>query len=263
MVGNCFRAAALLLALTFFFSTNEVLSAAFQNLGFESPTFVPVPSPYTGSVEPVLALPGWTAYAGTNLVPYVLAGNLFLDSTGASLFAGSLGGFPAPVEGNFVLLLQGGVHPPWLPGGPPSSFDRMPMIISQTALVPSTARTLTFWSSGPGVSVSMNGQNLPILLLSTGPANYNFYGIDISSFAGTTAELRFTENPPPQSAPTDINNALLDGIAFSPTPIPEPDAMTIAFNALALVLVAPLCRKKLSGPSNHSATREYCNRPLF
>jgi hypothetical protein len=219
--------------------------ADFQNLGFESPTFVAVPSGYAGTIDPIQALPGWTLRAGTSAVPYVGYDGFFLDSTGASLFDdGRYSFFPPPVECTYELLLQGGVHPPWLPNGPPISFDRIPISLFQTALVPSSAKALTFWAWGPGLAVSMGGQELPQVLIASTPG-LSLYGVDISSFAGTTTELRFTVNPPPLSSQySDINNVLLDGVSFSTTPVPEPGGALLILAACSLALYGAGQRRK-------------------
>jgi len=214
--------------------------APFQNLGFESATFVSVPTQYSGSADPAYALPGWTARAGTNVVPYVLFGTLFLDSTGASIMAGSPN-FGSPPEGSFMVLLQAGLIPPWMPGGPPLSWDRLTISISQIGFVPLDARSLTFQASSE-LTVSLDGQTLPVVSLGS-----NLYGSDITAFAGSIRELRITAYPPTGNT-TDINNVTLDNIQFSSTPIPEPSFAIILVAGLISAILARRCSRQPTRP---------------
>jgi hypothetical protein len=207
------------------FSVTQSQSAFFQNLGFESPTFVPVLGlGYQGSVDPVQALPGWTTYVGDSPATFILHDNQFLDSAGVSILDAT-NYYPfVPFDGQYTLLLQGGFSIPFM--------NRLSVAIAQTALIPSWARSVTFEVSGGHFAFTVGGHSLsPPVFLSSGP-NYAIEAVDISAFAGTTEELRFTvfPNPPPGLA---INNVFLDAITFSPNVVPEPNTWVLAVGLLA------------------------------
>jgi hypothetical protein len=91
---------------------------------------------------------------------------------------------------------------------PPTSF---PSYISQTGLISSEVKSLRFAVSDPSsIVVSLNGQTLAFKTLYTGD-HYVKCAADISSFAGTTAELRFS---------TPGLWASVNGISFSAEPAP-------------------------------------------
>lgn len=64
-------------------------------------------------------------------------------------------------------------------------------------------------------------------------SDYSLYGGEISSFAGSEAELRFTVFP------GRANTLILDSIVFSP--VPEPGSLAL----LALGLCVLACRHRL------------------
>lgn len=207
---------AVLQLLLVLFALRQAQAAAFQDLDFEHPTFVPVPSGYPGSVDPVAALPGWTVWwgtiFGTNPAPFVLHDNMFLDSAGLSILD------TATFQGNFTLLLQGGF-----------SLYQYPtyewVAIAQTGLIPASASTLVFdaslqyaGSTNCAFVVTIAGEDQPFYPLATYP-NFVQYGVDVSRFAGQTQEIRFTALPhPPPGLP--INNVYLDDIRFTIAPMP-------------------------------------------
>ena len=207
--------------LLLLFAPAQGQAAAFRDLGFESPTFVSVPSHYPGSMDPARALPGWTVLWGTNPAPYVLYDNMFLDSAGVSILdTNTPYGYQnlfRPFQGNFTVLLQGGFSLSSYP-------DRQSVAIAQTGLIPASGTTLLFDASMPigetNFAVSVAGENLPFYALAS-YTNYIVYALDISGFSGQTEEIRFTAypNPPPGLA---INNVYLDDIRFSSTPLTAP-----------------------------------------
>lgn len=185
-------------------------SSAFEDLDFEFPTFVPVPSMYSGSVDAATALPGWTVFWGTSPVDLVLHDNMFLDSAGVSIWdTNNWGGF----QGNFTVLIQGGFSLNSYP-------NRQSAAIAQTGLIPAWVNTLLFDArftqpSETNFVVSIAGENLPFYTFAS-YTNYMVYELDVSRFSGQTQELRFTAYPypPPGLA---INPVYLDDIRFSST----------------------------------------------
>jgi len=194
--------------------------AAFQNLDFESPRLplVPIPGDQYGRVPISSALPGWTGLIGTNEQSSVLYNNFFLGSSSIGL----LGPGTGTIEGNYTLLLQAGVD---INSGLPRSVT-----ISQTGLVPADSQSLQFKALGhlfdiggpnPFV-VTLGGQSVNLVPISSSPQLYTLYAGDISSFAGTTATLEITALP----FTTLGYTFSLDSITFSP--IPEPSTWTIS-----------------------------------
>jgi uncharacterized repeat protein (TIGR03803 family) len=227
-IGTC----SVLLPL---FTATQTPAAAFRDLGFESPTFVSVPSPYQGSVNPTNALPGWIVYWGTNPAPYVLYDNEFLDSAGVSILdTNSPYGYQIldrAFQKSFTALLQGGFSLTSYPA-------RQSVTIAQTGLVPASATTLLFDARLQDASplsfmVSIAGVNLPLSALASYPG-YVVYAADISRFAGQTVEIRFTANPlpPPGLA---INNVYLDDIRFTGSPGPPLPPTIVPQNQAAAV----------------------------
>src|SRR5206468_4909510 len=108
----------------------------FQNLGFESASFIPV----VGGVEASAALPGWKVYVETNQIDRVLYNNLFLSSAGLAVIG------PEPllgsirIEGNYTIFLQGGSESIYAGLG----YAFVEAAIAQTGLVPATTRSLRF-----------------------------------------------------------------------------------------------------------------------
>jgi hypothetical protein len=198
----------------------------FQNLDFESinpdvilsspPNFVPFAD----------ALPGWIGYYGTNLATQAIINGVSLGGVLITVITP----FPTSIF-NFTDAVIGGIATATLDGGiKPGAGGQWPAAIAQTGLIPPGTSSLRFsvgsHSDVNYLSVSLNGQNMPIIPLQSGP-NFEIYGADISAFAGSTAELRFTEQPPlsPSHSPPTI--AYLDDIQFSDQSIPEPSELSL------------------------------------
>jgi hypothetical protein len=197
----------------------------FQDLDFESATLSPTPIPNSlqGFVPISSALPRWTAYLGDIQQSEVLQ-NAFYNSTasidilGPNWGSGILG--VGTIDGNYTVYLQSGE-------GNDSTDNAS---IAQTGTVPATAESLQFkaWEYYIGTfSVSFAGNNLPLVLLSTGVSpygqQYDIYGADIAPYAGETGQLEFTQN---YSASDP--GLLLDDISFSTNAVtPEPGIVSL------------------------------------
>lgn len=221
---------------------------AFQNLGFEFATTVPVPGDPYGRVEFTPAFPGWIAYIGGVQQNLALYNNQFLDSSGVGLVDRN-STFGGVIGGNYTAFLQAGVAL----GGP----DIADAALAQTGLVPEFAESLLFraqhgglFGSGPGpLLVTLGGQPLDLIPLGTG-ANFTLYGADIHAWSGQTAELRFTAVA--TDPHRDNNNWFLDSISFSAVPVPEPSSWAL----LALgALSAAICGLR----RGRSRRRESCS----
>lgn len=194
-------------------------SQGFLNLDFETADITVAP-PGTGPSTATLS--GWTAYVSPSISnPTYETSTIFYDTLAVDLGGIFLEDQNAPsslrpIQGIYSIFLQGASL---IEAGTVAS-------IGQTATIPNTAESLTYWSGGGPLQVTFNG--LPIDFLVTGTtANYNIYSADISAYAGETGQLLFT-------APFQTS-ALLDNIQFSNSPVPEPSAF--ALTALGTLLL--------------------------
>src|SRR5687767_8981355 len=105
-------------------------SAAFQNLGFESASLVPVPNDAYNSVYFDSAFPGWTGYVGNTQETAALTNSIFLCCSGISLWNHSR----PVIEGSFGAALHAEFR---LDDGQPADAS-----IAQTGLVPDEAQSL-------------------------------------------------------------------------------------------------------------------------
>ena len=115
-------------------------------------------------------------------------------------------------------MLQGGTEPQ-------NSGVFVSASIAQTGVLPTGDNSLEFkaWASPTTTfSVSINGNNLSLLNLGSGP-NYTLYGADISAYAGSSGTLEFSANS--QGAPSFLE---LDDITFSTASVPEPNLAVLA-----------------------------------
>jgi hypothetical protein len=223
--------------------SGSALAAAFQNLDFESATFVPIPGDPHERVQFAPALPGWIGYVGG--VPQTLAlHNVTFISVAAIGVLDSAWPYGGLIQGNSTAFLQ----PVLLDTG---SIDTS---LAQIGRVPLLAQSLRFNAiphadpfGFPQVgdpigtfAVMLGGQELPVFALGSGPNNSTMFGVDVLAWAGQTAELRFTTFAAPGGRFIGFNNLFLDSIEFSQVPVPEPGALAL----LGLGLAALVCRLK-------------------
>jgi hypothetical protein len=189
----------------------------FLNLNFESAQNLPG-NPGNGvSIAVANALPGWTAYDGLLALSdvFFVSNNFTGIATTVELEGGTLA-----LSGNLSVGLYSNSS------------------LSQTGVVPGTAESLQFEAYGPGpggslggsdLGVTLGGQSLSLLPLSTGP-NYVVYGANIpADLAGQTEALTFLTQ--------GSGGVLLDNIEFSPMSIPEPGTLALAgLGGLSLLL---------------------------
>jgi len=196
----------------------------FVNLDFEQSTIVSSnPSGFgfnTGNAD----VPGWTEFNGWGDANYSGGATLIynsqpLDEPGVALEGTDY--FTPAIQGQYSIYLSGGD----ILGGTQGAA------IGQVGQIPLAAQSVTFWW-GTG----LNNYSLQITfgghLLSFSPisstANYAVYAADISSYAGQTGELLFTEGP-------SAGEGIIDNIQFSTSPVPEPSEF--ALGALGVLLL--------------------------
>jgi hypothetical protein len=197
MVASCFSVSA---------------QGTFQNLDFEGATIVPISGqPYAISVAN--ALPDWTVDYNNVQQSQIFYNDPSLGDVRVTLLANGYPGSPGPIiDGNFSVLLQGGL------------FEGMTATasINQTGQIPVGSQSL-FFDVGNGLlpNVFIGNDELTLFPIKTGTGvstGYTTYGANISAWAGQTEQLTF-------SSPGF--NVLLDDVSFSPSAIPEPDALVL------------------------------------
>jgi len=190
-------------------------SQRFVNLDFETTTITTIHNP--GGDTYTAKTPGWSVNTfnyvngDPNSIPY---NNIALDSASVNL-EGTNSPYAPAIQGLYSILLQGGTA--FAPTTNGAS-------IWQTAQVPVTAQSITYW--GNALQVFFDGQLLSFVAVSNSPS-FTLWEANISAYAGQTGQLEFTE--PWQ------NSGLLDNIQFSSSPVPEPGVFGLSiFGGLAL-----------------------------
>jgi hypothetical protein len=217
---------------------------SFVNLDFESPVspLAPVNSPFPNSVQASRALPGWSVLTSAGTNSWVLYNDASLTPyASASLYSASAGSGHV-IGGQYSVLLFSGLQYPTVSTPTGSSTA-----LAQTGLVPEGSLSLRLAIVGSAVDVSLGGTSLPLVPLGMGTNNvlrYSMWGADVSAFAGLSEELRITV-PYSGEWPFGIYNSLLiDSIAFSPNPIPEPGTWSLLVLGAAAWLVAKGRRRR-------------------
>jgi len=205
-------------------ASSALAQGTFQNLDFEDANLLDTSGQFGGLVSSLDAIPGWTAYYGNVQTSQVLQNNETLGNVNISIL-GPNWNFTPILQGKYSVLLQAGLV---------LSTTPTPAAIAQTGAIPVTALSLqllasqvfgaTFGTTIDRLQVSFNGQNLSLIPLSS-TSNSILYGTDVSTYAGTTGELRISALP---GATYSHNSFLIDSIEFSPVAIPEPAVLTLA-----------------------------------
>ena len=154
---------------------------------------------------------------------------------------------PAPVVGSYAL----GVWPY------PSSST--PFVLTQTGDIMADAQSLQFLyryegiNPYPGLRVFIGGTEEPLNFLGTRPTDNPaaptapYYAVDVSPFAGKTAELRFEFRSfgyddffglPRRPFEPDAQSHVLDDLKFSALPASVPEPGTYALFALGFAALA-------------------------
>jgi hypothetical protein len=192
----------------------------FQNLNFE---MAPTDLGSSGEIE-YYQIPNWNATMGPYLDGVTL-NTYVLDATTVSLQTGT------PIDGTASLFLTASSF-----GYPLSTAS-----ISQTGLVPTTAKSLNFKvanvmafqvpSTLPGqFFVTMNGENIALLTVADFGSYIELAG-DISNWDGDTTTLSIGVSVPSSQGPENYYQGLIDDISFSNFAVPEPTTTSISFLA--------------------------------
>ncbi len=207
--------AAILTAALLLIGNLHGFAQGFINLNFEQAVINASGAPQFQIVASN-AIPGWTAYISGAPQDYIVYDTISLGAAAISIH--DTNDVYPMIQGVYFILLQSATQS--FPLGPQSAA------IGQTAQIPVTAQSMTFWGQANALSLSFAGQSVSFAQTGT-TANYNIYTADVSAFSGLTGELLFT-------APFK-SSGRIDNIQFSSTPLPEPS--TLALTALGTLLL--------------------------
>jgi hypothetical protein len=204
-------------------------SQAFQNLDFESVQIVHTGDFSPDSVNLSKALPHWQGTVENSPVSFAIYDAMVLDYNAVGIYDTDplQDGGPGPMFGKYSAYLESS----WNGTSVPADAE-----ISQTGLIPSNTKSIWF-ATAPFLLAynmqpddvkplfSVNGQSISYTAMDV-ETNYTLWAADVSSFANTTAEIRF-------ALKVRAGGAVgLDNVSFSPQEVPEPS--TLGLTALAL-----------------------------
>jgi hypothetical protein len=210
----------------------------FVNLDFESAALqstTPSPTPGVPTVDIAEALPGWSAFIGTNPVTKVMYNNQTLDTSSIALLSFDYFGSARVIDDVYSVFFLAGRG-----GNGSGSLLNTDTRLYQTGFIPANAASLRFKAKEvvfPATFVvSLDQQSLSVMPLQT-TAEYTLFGVDVTSFRGQTKELSFT------IPSIGVGRGfVLDSISFSDQAIPEPSVIGL-FLVGALLLGRRVKRK--------------------
>ncbi|MEI7728577.1 MAG: PEP-CTERM sorting domain-containing protein [Verrucomicrobiota bacterium] len=201
----------------FVFHANPVLGeVAFQNLNFENATVPNLPPDSANpSEDATAAFPGWRIFYGSYEQTTVVHNTVPLGSTRVMIFGPNYK-YQGIISGKYSACLAGAYN--YYP-------DQRNASIAQTGTVPVWANGIQFMVSpwAHAFTVSLAGNVLPTVPVSSN-ANFMVWGADISAYAGSTTELRFTSLYDGTGSP---NLTSLDDIQFMAEAVPEPGTIAL------------------------------------
>jgi probable HAF family extracellular repeat protein len=181
------------------------LAMPFLNLNFDSA------NPDSTYTSVAAALPSWSAYVGGMPFPSAFYNILPLDGSYVGIIdakaPASIPKMPTAIAGAYTAYLAAGYGgDTWL---------------TQTGMIPTNAAAMYFYTGNAAnwLAVALNGQDLRLYWRSSGP-NYQYWGVDVSTFAGKVAEIRFSVAATHPYNPAEGPHVVyLDKITFSSTPL--------------------------------------------
>lgn len=207
------------------FSTNGPAQLV-PNGSFENGTLPSTPWTPGETLDPSIALPNWSI-------------------SGSPLYyqAGPLGGPVIAITSESAT--SNGTNSVYLQAGFGGALDAVS--VWQNLLIPAYAKTITFESKAvwdPGLYpagyylallVSAAGTVTSPSYISTDVSGLNTYAIDVSAFAGSTMELKFSVDPMGSNRGGAWQ---IDNIQYSTTPVPEPGIVTfLSYGTLTLLFL--------------------------
>ena len=205
---------------------------AFENLDFEQAFIVSAPAGFTPfdatpPISAASALPSWTVREDGIVCNAIWGAPIALDETSVALVTQTNGVYPGfvPLQGSYSLQLYA------FQGAPPPEFKTAS--ISQTGLIPVTARSIQFLLESPPVAGGIIQAN-PIVTVDGTPLTLFRQSIsggiasmvaDITGYAGSTVDLTFLCQGSPGGFPLSENIFALDDIQFSTRMVPEPSTL--------------------------------------
>lgn len=209
--------------------------SAFQNLNFE---LANVPTLPPGRLEGLVStsdgMLGWATFVGTNQATSILHNQEYLDTASVSILGPGFTNGPI-FQGQYTAALEAGPDP-----NSGTVFDRVSATIAQTGMVPNGSRSIRITTDTftTGLQILLAGSLVPVSDFEFGNG-YKIVAGDISSFAGSNAELQITALPVPFF--NGFNGIHLDNIVFSPQPVPE--SSTFLLIGIGAVLTGVFCRR--------------------
>lgn len=238
------KTSALMLASVVALAT-PIPSPGFTNLNFEA-AVVQLNDPAFGWLDWNLAVPGWSHSAGDSTeIVYYGSPHLGMSQWFLLLDTNSFpfGRNSTPLAGDYSLAFVSGFASAAWATNWTSAF------ISQSGNIPADARSLQLLATGP-FDVFVGGTLIPMHSLGG-----NSYGGDITSFAGTFAELTIRNASPPPCPCAIWMPTVVDDISFSPITIPEPTVLAM----LAAGFGGMLARRRRAGPDRKLAASTTSN----
>ena len=208
---------------------------SFENLDFEAGTVTSTSNDHDQDdlVNVGTALPGWSVFYGNTAQAFIQTTQPSADIASVSLVTkGTTSLAPAGLfSGRRCVLLQEGFYYAADPGDPRSWATAS---ISQCAMVPCSALSLTFNATPSALQVTFDGNPLALTVTSSG-AGFDTYACDISPYAGEVGRLCFSNG----QDSTYLDNILFSSLAV-PSEVPEP--ATVALMGLAGLIIWLRCR---------------------